>query len=133
MVRISVDDLVTPDVGHVKHEDLLGQQIDESLNALGHLLWLLRVLSLVQQTGEVKGWVSHLEAADVELVLEEHLIVVDLLLLAEVVPDLIANGEYGLYHLLLIELVLFFARSLLIVETVVGIFSARILRVVELH
>jgi len=77
------------------------------LNAFGHLFLVFVLLIVFQQAGKVKVGVSHLEALDVKGMLKEHPHIIDLFLLAEVLPDFITKNEYGLDNLLLIKLKVF--------------------------
>jgi hypothetical protein len=124
VIGIAADDLVASDVAHVEIQDLLREKIDQRLDALGHLLRLHARVRLVDELLEVEARVGHLEAADVELVLEEHRVVVDRLLLPEVAPDLIANVENGYDDLLLLEVLLI----IVIGDGLVRNFGALVLR-----
>ena len=119
MLGISTDNFVSSDVVDLLRENLLGQEVDESLDAVGHLLRDLIFVSLEQPT-EVEVWICHLEALDIELVLEENLYIVDLLSLPEVLPDLVSQGQDGLDDLLLVLLVVELVVELVILVEVVG-------------
>ena len=90
MLRVSINDLVSSNVAHIRHQNLLAQEINKRLNALGHLLWVLVLFVILQQAREIKVWICHLEALDVKGMLEEHPHIINLLLLAEVLPDFIS-------------------------------------------
>ena len=100
MFRVPVDDFVTLDVAHVVVQDLLAQQVDQSLDGLGHLLWLDRLVLVLEQAREIEVWVGHLKALDVESVLEEDADVVQRSHLPEILPDFVTQDEDGLNDLL---------------------------------
>ena len=72
MISIAIDDCFAANVVHVEVENFLREKVDQRLDALGHLLGIFLVFSVIKETVEVKMRISHLEAANVELVLEEH-------------------------------------------------------------
>ena len=114
MLDIAIDNLVSPIVVHVVGKDLLGEQIDERLDAGCHLIGALRIVCGLNQVREVVGSIGHLEALDVELVLEKYCVVVNLLFLAKVAPNLVSKCQYGLNYLLLAKLVVFIVIVVLV-------------------
>jgi len=62
------------------------------LNAFSHLFWVFVLFIVLQQAGKVKVGISHLEALDVKGMLKEHPHIIDLFLLAEVLPDFISKN-----------------------------------------
>lgn len=49
MLRVSIDDLVSSNMAHICHQNLLAQEINKRLNALSHLLWVLVLFVVLQQ------------------------------------------------------------------------------------
>lgn len=94
------------------------------MDAVGCLVRLHAFVCLVDELLKVKVRISHLKAADVELVLEEVSDVFNGVLLAEVAPDLIADSKDGIDDfLLLVLIVIHVAYSFLF-----GHFGAFVLR-----
>jgi hypothetical protein len=102
VLRVSIDNLITSYMAHVRHQDLLAQEVDQRLYAPSHHLRVLIIFIIFKQTREIKVWVRHRKALDVELVLEEDSHVIYHFLLAEVLPYLITEYQYCLYDLLLV-------------------------------
>ena len=92
MFRITRNNLLSVNVVHFVFEDLLIEQINKRLDAHGHFggIWLISVISL-KELWKVKRGVSHLEALNIELGVEEKADVLNQLCLAEVLPDLISE------------------------------------------
>lgn len=107
MLGIAIHYCISANVINIVIEYLLGEQVDQSLDASRHLLWAVYFLRCLDQVGEVVGWIRHLEAFNVELVLEEHGVVVDHFLLTKVAPNLVSKKQDGLDDLLLSKLVVF--------------------------
>lgn len=107
MFCVAVDNCVSSNMINVVSEYLLREQVDQSLDARGHLLWTVYLLRRLDQIGEVVRWICHLEALNVELVLKEYCVVVDHFLLAKVAPNLVSEEKNGLDDLLLSKLVVF--------------------------
>jgi len=90
---ISIDDLVSADVRQIILEDLLTQEVNESLDVFGHLLLILSGSQLAKiDVGE-----GCLEELDIELVREEYCQVINRLLHAQVSEDVISKLDYHLH------------------------------------
>jgi hypothetical protein len=73
VLRVSVDDFLTLNVVQVVFEDVFTQQVNQSLDILGHLL----VGSGFFERGEVDVGESSLKERNVKLIREEHLHIVN--------------------------------------------------------
>ena len=92
MFWITRNNLLSVNVVHFVLKDFLSEQINKRLDAHGHFggIWLISVISL-KKLRKVKRGVSHLEALNIELGVEEKADVLNQLCLAEVLPDLISE------------------------------------------